>query len=199
MNDQERAEHNRLFEEASAMINEEIQFHDRPLLPPPGWWLRRRLKRALSLFHRVLELRPENWSAMWLAAKVRQRLGDEKAAFEWFERAYQVNPSQPDVAREASLTAMNIGRTDAAVVYAFRATQIEPESAGLHANLALVYVLDGQLEQARKSIEHSLGLDPSDTISQTIKAIIEFFATHPIPPPKTTEGLKQFWRKARVA
>jgi len=53
---------------------------------------------------------------MWLVGKVHQRLGDPVAALSWFERTYQVNSSQPDVAREASLYAMDIGRGDAAVV-----------------------------------------------------------------------------------
>jgi len=199
MTEQQRVEHNKLFEEASALIKDEIPLHDRPPLPQPGWFLRRRLKRALSLFERVLGLAPENWSAMWFVGKVHQRLGDGAAALSWFERAYQVNPSQPDVAREASLCAMSIGRGDAAVVYAHRATQIEPESAGLHANLALAYIVAGRIDEAQKSIERALAADASDTISQTIRAIIQHFATNGRTPPKTTAELQNYWRKHRAA
>jgi tetratricopeptide (TPR) repeat protein len=165
MTEQERLVHNKLFADASALIKDQIPLYDRRPLPRPGWFLRRRLKRALSLYERVLGLAPENWSAMWLIGKVHQRLGDRTAALSWFERAYQVNPSQPDVAREASLCAMDIGRGDAAVAYAHRATQIEPESAGLHANLALAYVLAGRIDEAQRSIERALAADASDTIS----------------------------------
>lgn len=199
MTEQERVEHNKLFAEASAIVKDEIQLHNRPQLPQPGWWLRRRLKRALSLFERVLALAPENWSAMWLVGKVHQRLGDGPTALSWFERAYQINPSQPDVAREASLCAMEIGRTDAAIVYAHRATQIEPESAGLHANLALAYTLAGRIDEARRSIERSLAADTSDKISQTIKAVIEHFAANGRTPPKTAPELQEYWRRNRAA
>src|SRR5205814_6656297 len=199
MTEQQRVEHNKLFEEASALVKDEIPLHDRPPLPQPGWWLRRRLRRALSLFERVLGLAPENWSAMWLVGKVHQRLGDGAAALSWLERAYQVNPSQPDVAREASLCAMDIGRGDTAVVYAHRATQIEPESAGLHANLALAYVLAGRIDEAQRNIESALAADASDTISQTIRAIIQHFATNGRAPPKTTAELQNYWRKNRTA
>ena len=51
------------------------------------------------MFDRVLELKPENWSALWIAGKVHQRLGEDEAAFSFFERAYQANPSQPDCMR----------------------------------------------------------------------------------------------------
>ena len=114
MNEQQRVEHNRAFEEAAALVKDEIPLHERPAMPEPGWWLRRKLNRAISLFERVLALNPDNWSAMWLVGKVHQRLGDFATALSWFERSYQINPSQPDVAREAAMCAMDIGRHDAA-------------------------------------------------------------------------------------
>jgi Flp pilus assembly protein TadD len=157
------------------------------------------LKRAITLFGRVLELKPENWAAMWLVGKVYQRLGDPTYALAWFERAYQENPSQPNVAREASMCAMDIGRHEAAIVFAHRATQIEPHNAGLHANLALAYLLAGRVLEAQASIEHSLVADPADKISQTIQAIIRHFAGNGRTPPVTTPELLNYWRKNRHA
>lgn len=199
MTEAQRIEHDRVFEEASALVTNELLLHDRTPLPLPGWWLRRKLKRALSLFDRVLSLKPDNWSAMWLVGKTHQRLGDVTSALSWFERANQVNPSQPDVAREASLCAMEIGRGDAAVAFANRAVQVEPDSAGLHANLALAYLLAGRIDEASRSIRHSLSSDPSDTISHTINAIVEHFSENGHTPPKLTSELQNYWRKHRVA
>jgi hypothetical protein len=79
-----------------------------------------------------------------------------------------------------------------------RATQIEPESAGLHANLALACVLAGRIDEAQRSIEHALAA-ASDTISQTIRAIIQHFATNGRTPPKTTAELQSYWGKNRAA
>jgi tetratricopeptide (TPR) repeat protein len=197
MTERERTEHNRAFEKASAIVMDEIKIHDRPPLSPPGWWVRRKLKRALALFDQVLTLKPENWSAMWLVGKVHQRLGDDATALAWFERAYQVNPSQPDVAREASLCAMDIGNGDAAVVYAYRATQIEPDSGGLHANLALAYVIAGSIDKAAKSIERALALDPSDGISKVVSEMIRHFASTGVTSPKTAKELERYWRSHR--
>ncbi|MCX5733057.1 MAG: tetratricopeptide repeat protein [candidate division NC10 bacterium] len=199
MTEQQRLEHNQTFEEASALIKNEIPLHERPNMPVPGWLLRRKLKRALFLFERVLQLNPENWSAMWLVGKVHQRFGDYTAALSWFERAYQVNPSQPDIAREASMCAMGVGRHDAAIVFAHRATQIEPASAGLHANLALAYLLAGRITDAQASIERSIAADQTDKISKTIKAIIQHFATNGHIPPTTTQALQDYWRNNPTA
>lgn len=199
MTEQQRAEHNRCFEEAAALIENEIPLLERPNLPAPGWFLRRRLKRALALFGRVIEINPENWSAMWLAGKVHQRLGDHTAGLAMFEQAYQANPSQPDVAREASMCAMDVGRHDAAIVFAHRAVQIEPASAGLHANLALAYLLSGRIADAQASIERSLGIDPADKISQTVGTVIQHFAANRLSPPPTVNALQEYWSKHRRA
>jgi tetratricopeptide (TPR) repeat protein len=199
LTEQQRIEHNKLFKEALALVEDEIPLHDRPPLPKPGWWLRRKLKRAISLFERVLALNPDNWSAMWVFGKVHQRLADFATALAWFERAYQANPSQPDVAREASSCAMDIGRVDAAVFYAHRATQIEPDSAGLLANLALAYLVAGRIDEARRSIERSLALDASDTISWTVSVLIQHIAANGSTPPKTTAELQDYWRRNLAA
>lgn len=198
MTEQHRVEHNQAFAEAAALIKNEIPLHERPNMPARGWFLRRKLRRAVSLFERVLQLNPDNWAAMWMVGKVHQRYGDHAMALAWFERAYQINPSQPDVAREASMCAMDIGRHDAAIVFAHRATQIEPGSAGLHANLALAYLLAGRRADAQACIERSLTIDPSDKISKTIEAIIRHFVANGRTPPTTTNALQSYWQKNRA-
>jgi hypothetical protein len=92
---------------------------------------------------------------------------------------------------------MDISRTDGAIVYAHRATQIEPGAADLLANLALAYVLAGQLENARGTITKSLTADPSDTISKTIQLIIQHFESNGRTPPKTAPELQSYWLKNR--
>lgn len=136
---------------------------------------------------------------MWLIGKVHQRLGNTATALSWFERALQANPTDSDVAREASLCALDIGHGEAAIAFAQRASQIEPESAGLHANLALAYLLAGRIPEAQSSIDRSLALDGSDKISQTIHSIIGHFATNGRTPPKTTSELQKYWRRISVA
>ena len=147
------------------------------------------------MFDRVLALKPNNWSAMWVVGKVQQRLGDEAAALNWFEKSWQAHPSHPDVAREASLSAMHLGRSNLAIVYAHHAAQLDPQSAGLQANLALAYLLAGQLQQAQTNIDLSLKADPADPISKSVQAIIKHFASTRQPPPKTLQDLQVYWSK----
>jgi Flp pilus assembly protein TadD len=157
------------------------------------------LRRALLLFERVLQLNPENWSAMWLMGKVHQRCHNRAEALSWFERAYQLNPSQPDVAREASMCAMDLGRHDAAISFAHRAVQIESTNSGLHANLALAYLLAGRISEAQAAVDQALTGDATDTISQTIRAITQHLAANGRTPPTTTPALLSYWAKNRNA
>ena len=190
-------EHNRLFQEAVALVKGQILLQGQADMPLPSLLLRRKLKQAIALFERVLQINPENWSALWYIGKVYQRFRDKAEALLWFERSYQINPSQVNVAREASLCAMG-SHPDIAIVFAHRATQIEPTNAGLHANLALAYLLAGRLPEAQTAIDRALTGNPSDTISQTIRAMVQHFAASGQVPPITTPELLTYWRQNRI-
>ncbi len=197
MTEQAIAEHNRLYQQALAILDGQIRLHEQPHTPMPGWWSARKLRRAAALFEGVLQINPQNWSAMWFLGKIQQRFGYASEALAWFERCYQINPSQPDVAREASLSAMECGLHQAAIAFADRALQIQPANPGLHANLALAYLLAGHILDAQTAIEEALAGDPSDTTSQTIRTMVQHFAGSGRVPPPTTSSLLSYWRFQR--
>ena len=64
-------------------------------------------------------------------------LGEQSEAFRWFSVAHEVNRSQADVAREASISAMELGRSDDAVSFARAAAECRPSDSGLLSNLAI--------------------------------------------------------------
>jgi Flp pilus assembly protein TadD len=136
---------------------------------------------------------------MWFMGKVYQRCHDQATALSWFERAYQVNASEADVAREASTCAMELGRHDAAISFAHRAVQIAPANPGLHANLALAYLLAGRIPDARNEIDCALASDPKDIISKTVDSMTKHFAANGRIPPATTPDLLTYWAKNRNA
>jgi tetratricopeptide (TPR) repeat protein len=94
---------------------------------------------------------------------------------------------------------MDLGRHDAAISFAYRAVQIEPVNPGLHANLALAYLLAARISDAQAAVDQALTGDPTDTISQTIRAITQHFAANGRTPPTTTSALLSYWAKNRNA
>jgi len=187
-------EHNHTFEQAVELIKSEIILDGRPHASGLDQPLRSKLERALELFARVLELNSENWSAMWLVGKVYQRLSDYSAAFASFVQADKVHPLQPDVLREASICAMYMGRSEEAILYARNALECQPTNRGLHANLALAFLLAGRVDEAKITIDKATA-GSADTIAQTLGRMIDHFIAVGRKPPNTTAALEDYWKK----
>jgi len=191
-------EHNRLFKEAVQVAGNEIIIQGHPSVSEPSSAVRSKLDHALHLFSRVIELNPSNWSAMWYVGKIHQRSGDQSAALEWFARAHNLNAGQVDVLREASLCAMELGRSKEAISYATSALNLRPRDAGLQSNLALAFLLAGRLDEAKQSVERATVEDPTDPIAKTLSQMIEHFITASwVRPPSTTKELQGYWARRR--
>jgi tetratricopeptide (TPR) repeat protein len=188
-------EHNRASKAAAQLIEGEIIVHGSQ---PPSKYrrsVRLKLERALQLYARVLEINPSNWSAMWLVGKIHQRFGDNSTALAWFSRAHRINPLHADVAREASICAMALGRSEEAISYACVAMQSQPHNSGLQANLALAFLLADKLDDAKVTIEKAILSDPKDKMSQTIRNMVDHFIDGGKRPPSTTGELEDYWKK----
>ena len=190
-------EHNRLYKEAIQIATNEIIIQGHPRVSDPSSSVRQRLDRALPLFSRVIDLNPDNWSAMWFVGKIHQRYGDQSAALEWFARAHNLNPGQVDVSREASLCAMELGRSQEAISCASSAVRIRPSDAGLQSNLAVAFLLAGRLDEAKQSIERAAVEDPANRIVKTLSRMIDHFIASRQRPPSTTTELERYWARRR--
>jgi Flp pilus assembly protein TadD len=189
-------EHNHAFEQAAQLVKGEIITHEHRYAYALSPSARSRLEQAHQLLTRVLELNEENWSAMWFLGKIYQRFGNQLDAFAWFARAHEINSSQPDIAREASVCAMALGRSQEAISYARSALRAKPSSAGLQANLALAFLLGGKLDDAKRAIDRVMADGSSDEISESIRGLIVHFITTGKKPPNTTAELQGYWKQA---
>jgi tetratricopeptide (TPR) repeat protein len=170
--DQDKARHDELYQRGCRLIEGLIVVGNQAPGPPdPGQ--RKRLDDAVPLFVEVVRINPGNWAAMWLLGKVYQRLGDYGQGLEWFSRAHRVNPDQPDVAREASIAAMDLGRPEEAVPFCERAIEADPDDPGLRANLALALLFSGKPGEARAVAQDALARDRADEITAQIARIID--------------------------
>jgi hypothetical protein len=151
---------------------------------------RGRLTRAISLLEQVVEINPGNWAAMWVVGKAYQRLEDHKTAVCWFTRAHRLNPDQPDVAREASISAMEEGRPEEAIAFCERALEASPDDAGLHSNLALALLFSNRPVEAKAVAAASLARDPSDTITKRIVSVIDDVIAGKRPCPRHSRDIK---------
>lgn len=189
------AEHDRLYSEALNACKNEIPLAEQPNLAAPGWLKAFRLRRAIQLFKRAVQINPQNWNAMWFIGKLQQRLRNWAEALDYFGRATSINTTQPDLAREASLCAMELGRKVEGVKFAQDALNLAPYDAGLIANLALAYLLSGNLSDAQAAIDQALSKDPTDSISMTLATMIQHFEARGRTPPDTSTKLLIYWQR----
>jgi tetratricopeptide (TPR) repeat protein len=180
--EQDKARHNALYQQGRRLIDGLIILDNQEPLPlDPGQ--QKRLEEAIALFVEVVRINPGNWAAMWLLGKIYQRLGDYEHGLAWFSRAHRVNPDQPDVAREASIAAMDLRRSEEAIAFCERAIEATPNDPGLRANLALALLFSGKPGEARTVAQEALARDPADQITTQIVRIIEevLGGTRPCP------------------
>ena len=143
------------------------------------------MKHAITCLEAALSLRPANWSALWFIGKAQQRLGAPQEALEAFRRAYVINPTHPDVAREAAISATQVGDAPAAVRYARAAVALAPSDGGLLANLGLALLIAGDLEGAKRAADEACAPSPEDVISRQAQRLIDEVVTGQRPAPNS--------------
>jgi tetratricopeptide (TPR) repeat protein len=181
--------HNQAYQQACQLIDGLILLDDRPPAPLDTR-ARERLSRALALLAEVVQINPQNWAAMWQMGKIHQRLGDRERCLQWFARAHLVNPQQHDVAREASIAAMELGRAAEAVRYCERAVQIQPDNPGLLANLGLALLLAGKPADAQARLHLAHSRNPTDPITADLLHIVQEVLAGSRPCPRSVADLR---------
>jgi tetratricopeptide (TPR) repeat protein len=187
--DPDKARHDQLYRQACQLIDGLLLLGNKtpaPLDPSQ----RKRLEEAIPLFVEVVRINPGNWAAMWVLGKVYQRLEEYEDGLNWFARAHRVNPDQPDVAREASIAALELGRPEEAIPFCERAIEANPEDAGLRANLALALLFSGKPREAHAVAREALGKDPADAITARIVGVIEEVVNGTRPCPHHARDLQ---------
>ncbi len=179
--------HNRLFGEATRLVDGELLLDGSDSRGKPGWMAKRKLKKAVPVLERALQIRPSNWSAMFVLGKIHQRLEQSGESLRWFSAAHEVNPGQPDVAREAAFAALDLGRVNEAVSLCLSAVSANPDDAGLIANLALAHLLAGDPSSASERAWEALSARPDDPVAANVLLLANEVSAGVRPCPKSLD------------
>lgn len=197
--DATRQKAQRLYEKACEIVQPELVFHENQGRSAPNFWVRLKLRRAVGLFRKVLRIAPRHWNSMWFLGKTLQRLGNEHAAFEWFAKAWDLEPKNADVAREASLSAMHLGLGRHAIEYSEEALKLEPNEAGLICNLGLAYLHNGQPEKALEVVRSAKALDENDKVTENVFRLVRHIIENKSPCPKNSAEMDAYCKRHRDA
>ena len=78
---------------------------------------------------------------------------------------------------------LNVGKSEKAIRVARNAVNLEPENAGLVANLALALLIGAELDEAAETVNKALAMAPDDQISHNLKQRIADVKCGSIPQP----------------
>ena len=87
---------------------------------------------------------------------------------------------------------MDLGRGSLAIDYCRAAITASPCDPGLVANLALAYLIDGDVARARGAAEEAISAAPDDQISNFVRSVIEEVASGRRPIPRTTLEISKY-------
>jgi len=147
------------------------------------------LREGIGFIDRALRIAPNNWAAWWVRGKAQQALGDHEAAYDSFRHAHEINVGQTDVGRELVAECLETGRAAKAVQIAETLSRREPANAGLLANLAVAYLIDGRLDDANRAADAALALDGNDAITASVRRRIEEVRAGRRPQPTRLSDL----------
>lgn len=122
---------------------------------------------AKTLLERVLALDPSNLSAhLWLAYALDEIDADENACIvkQLMEEALEIDPDRADCLSRLALANLDLGGPMTRTLWLMqRAVELEPEWPALHAALALIYVMVGDLHAADHELKVALELPLLDS------------------------------------
>lgn len=183
--------HNSLYHCAFALIKGEI-FLDYVTDPNvPGFFTKRKLRKAIKTFQKVISINPRNWNAMFAIAKVHQRLGDMQASFEWLLKAREFAPDNPSLAKETALTAAHLGTYDKSIEVSIEAISVKPDDPVLHSNLGMSFLLANRPDEAVNSFKEALRLEPRHPATTRLLSYAKYVQAGHFPVPKSEREIIQ--------
>lgn len=132
-----------------------------------------------------------------MLGKTVQRLGDERAAFDWFVKAWDQTPNSVDVAREAALSAMNLGLARHAIEYCEEALKLKPNEPGLICNFALALIHDGKPTEALAKAKLAIDGNPKDIVSLNVMRLAQHLAQTNSACPRNSAEIQEYCRRHR--
>ncbi|WP_197492162.1 tetratricopeptide repeat protein [Arachidicoccus ginsenosidimutans] len=120
----------------------------------------------------VTQINPNNFAAYWIKGKGYQALQRHDNAYFEFNKSFEIEKNNPDVARELTIECLDLGKGKEAVSVATHALSLDNLNVGLIGNLALAYLINGDTDLADKRIKEAIQADPNDKINLRLSEII---------------------------
>ncbi|MBX3386658.1 MAG: tetratricopeptide repeat protein [Phycisphaeraceae bacterium] len=121
-----------------------------------------RLQEAKDAFDRTLELQPENVEAVYFLGIVHERFSMDQKAFEYYSKAMEKDPTNPQYLTASAEMLVSMGRMDDAERLLLEHRESFGYSPAVRQTLGHIAVLRGQHRRAAEYFNDALLLAPED-------------------------------------
>jgi tetratricopeptide (TPR) repeat protein len=179
--------HNTYYEKGIKLISPYIELEGRKSIN--GKKMEGEIKTGIEYLDAVTKINSNNYSAYWVKGKGYQVLKMHKNAYDEFNYSFKINKENPDVARELMIECIELGKGKEAVEISLFASSLKPNDSGLIGNVALSYLISGNLILAEQNIKKAIELNPKDKINLRLDQIINEVKTGKRKKPKNYNDL----------
>lgn len=151
---------------------------------------KKRLEESISDFKKCLDIVPDHWQSMMLMAKALQRLERHSEALEQLESSLKIEQENPSIAMEASLEAMHLNDLDKAIEYSEESLKRKPKDFALLGNHAMNLLIAEKDQEAKRTIEKAIKLNPGDSVNRNIESTIKDVLTGKHKRPTFEDAIK---------
>lgn len=158
---------------------------DKQQLDNPGFFERRKLRKAKTHFHNASKLEPANGAPLLFIAKIEDRLGNHESSLEWLKKANQLEPDNLILAIETGAALGRLQMHKEAATALEVAAQHHPHEPRIQSNLGLSYLMAGELENAVDTFKRLNQLEPDFPANQKLLDLATTVLAGNKPIPKT--------------
>jgi len=108
---------------------------------------------AARLYQSVVEIEPENLSAIDALSRVEKKLGNKTQVKYWLEKGLAIEPENTSFLTRMSLVYLNEQNYDLSIHYLEKLLEVSPEDAGAHRNLGIAHYQKGEKKKAMESFQ----------------------------------------------
>lgn len=119
-----------------------------------------RLEPAEDIYREVLDLEPDNPTALHLLGVIAHQVGDSESAVSLIEQAVRAAPGYANAHADLGLVFNALNRVDDAIASYRRALAISADNPGAHNNLGNALLAKGRLDEAAECYRCALSLRP---------------------------------------
>ena len=120
-----------------------------------------RFEKASEAINRALFIDPVNADAYLVRGRIMQLTGNERTAFESYEKYIKLNPDNPYALNTVAFIYIEHGRFEEATPLLKRAIAQKGDVAFFHNNLGIAYEQLGRRQKAVEAFQAALTIDPS--------------------------------------